>query len=79
MASLCVTFHRRRPALLATFVLAGTLVSASLTEAQPLDGASRAAAITLGGSGLDAYDAGRYQEASEMLGKAYVVARVPTL
>jgi hypothetical protein len=79
MASLDLTFHRRQPTLLAAFALSGALASASVVGAQPLDDASRAAAITLGGSGLDAYDAGRYQEASDMLEKAYVVARVPTL
>lgn len=70
---------RRRPPLLAVLALAGSLTTSSLVSAQPLDDASRAAALTLGGSGLDAYDAGHYQEASEMLEKAYVVARVPTL
>lgn len=47
--------------------------------AQELDDASRTAARALGTSGLEAFEGGRYQEASDKLEKAYAIARVPTL
>jgi hypothetical protein len=47
--------------------------------AQELDDASRTAARALGTSGLEAYEGGRFQEASDKLEKAYAIARVPTL
>jgi hypothetical protein len=47
--------------------------------AQELDDASRTAARALGTSGLEAFEGGRFQEASDKLEKAYAIARVPTL
>jgi hypothetical protein len=79
MTTRVVTFHRQGQSLLTALVLASSIASASRVHAQPLDASSRKAAVELGGSGLDAYDAGRYQEAREMLDKAFVVARIPTL
>jgi hypothetical protein len=69
----------RSRALLAALALASSLASPTLVRAEPLDDASRAAALTLAESGFDAYDAGRYDEASEALDKAYVVARIPPI
>jgi hypothetical protein len=48
-------------------------------HALEIDDASRTAALALGTSGLEAYEGGRFQEASDKLEKAYAIARVPTL
>lgn len=60
-------------ALCATALAWGTPANAQI------DDASRTAARALGTSGLEAYEAGRFQEASDKLEKAYAIARVPTL
>lgn len=65
----------------------GVLVVASLLAltlappayAQPIDDASRTAARALGNSGVEAYQAGNYKDASERLEKSYAIARVPSL
>jgi len=48
-------------------------------RAQAIDDASRTAARAMGNSGVEAYQAGNYKEASERLEKAYAIARVPSL
>jgi hypothetical protein len=48
-------------------------------RAQEIDEASRTAARAMGNSGVEAYQAGNYQEASDRLEKAYAIARVPSL
>lgn len=62
----------------------GAVVALSLSisyraVAQPLDDVSREAATALAVAGLEAYEAGSYEEARNKLDKAYAVARVPTL
>jgi hypothetical protein len=46
---------------------------------QPVDDATRGAARAMGQEGLDAFDAGKYEEAAEKLGAAFDVIQVPTL
>jgi len=65
---------------------AGVLVVATLlalgarpAHAQDIDDASRTAARALGNSGVEAYQAGNYKDASERLEKSYAIARVPSL
>ena len=48
-------------------------------HAQQLDSVSREAATSLAVAGLEAYEAGSYDEALDKLEKSYTVARVPTL
>jgi hypothetical protein len=48
-------------------------------RAQEIDEASRTAARAMGNSGVEAYQAGNYREASDRLEKAYAIARVPSL
>jgi len=67
----------RRGNLAAVFVL--SLALAGTAQAQPLDSVSREAASSLAVAGLEAYEAGSYEEALDKLEKAYAVARVPTL
>lgn len=47
--------------------------------AQPVDDVSRNAAVALGVSGLQAYEAGDYEQAHDKLEKAYAIVRAPTL
>ena len=61
-----------------TGLLAVLLATAPLA-AQEVDDATRAAARTMGNEGLDAYEAGRYEEAYEKLDRAYQVVHAPTL
>jgi hypothetical protein len=51
----------------------------SVASGQAIDDASRTAARAMGTSGVEAYQAGNYQEASDRLEKAYAIARVPSL
>jgi hypothetical protein len=51
----------------------------SVASAQEIDDASRTAARAMGNSGVEAYQAGNYQEAVDRLEKAYGIARVPSL
>jgi hypothetical protein len=60
------------------FVLGG-LCLATPAHAEPIDEASRTAARALGNSGVEAYQAGNYKEASEKLEQSYAIARVPSL
>jgi hypothetical protein len=61
-------------------VVAGFCVSlSSVASAQEIDDASRTAARAMGNSGVEAYQAGNYQEAVDRLEKAYGIARVPSL
>jgi hypothetical protein len=68
-------------AVLALSLLAGaaSLLASSPALAQPLDTVSREAATALAIAGLEAYEAGHYEEAFDKLEKSYTVARVPTL
>jgi tetratricopeptide (TPR) repeat protein len=65
----------------AVFVLSLALspVLAGTAQAQQLDSVSREAASALAVAGLEAYEAGSYEEALDKLEKSYAVARVPTL
>jgi hypothetical protein len=65
--------------LLAGSLLALSLATAAPAHAQPLDSVSREAATALAVAGLEAYEAGHYEEAFDKLEKSYTVARVPTL
>lgn len=47
--------------------------------AQPADSSTRTEARTLGLSGVEAYQAGRYDAASEKLEKAYAIMNVPSI
>lgn len=60
-------------------LLAAFLFMSSSASAQEIDDASRTAARAMGTSGVEAYQAGNYQEASDRLEKAYAIARVPSL
>jgi hypothetical protein len=51
----------------------------ALAVGQGVDDASRRAARNLGGTGVEAYNAGDYAKASEKLDKAYQVLKVPSL
>lgn len=59
--------------------LASCLLSPAARAAEALDSDTRAAARQLGYSGIEAFQAGNYREASEKLDKAYRVASVPSL
>jgi hypothetical protein len=62
------------------FVAAAFCLSISgAAGAQEIDDASRTAARAMGNSGVEAYQAGNYQDASDRLEKAYAIARVPSL
>jgi hypothetical protein len=65
--------------LLALSLAALSLTTAVTAQAQPLDSVSREAATNLAVAGLEAYEAGHYEEAFDKLEKSYTVARVPTL
>lgn len=56
-----------------------SLALGGTAQAQPLDSVSREAASSLAVAGLEAYEAGAYEEALDKLEKSYAVARVPTL
>lgn len=60
-------------------IVALSLSIAYRAAAQPLDDVSREAATALAVAGLEAYEAGSYEEARDKLDKSYAVARVPTL
>lgn len=60
-------------------VCSGLLSVPSLARAEQPDDASRSAARAIGTAGVDAYQHGDYQAASEKLEKAYRVLRVPSL
>src|SRR5690606_14260666 len=65
-------------------VVAATMCMAALGWSAPAYGAeadstTRAAARKLGTSGVEAYQAGDYQGASEKLERAYATLKVPTL
>jgi hypothetical protein len=60
-------------------ILALSLSIAYRVAAQPLDAVSREAATALAVAGLEAYEAGSYEDARDKLDKSYAVARVPTL
>lgn len=66
-------------ALLPCGVFALSLLASAPAPAQPLDTVSREAATALAIAGLEAYEAGHYEEAFDKLEKSYTVARVPTL
>jgi hypothetical protein len=66
-------------AALALSLLAQALLVTAPASAQPLDNVSREAATALAIAGLEAYEAGHYEEALDKLEKSYTVARVPTL
>lgn len=72
------TSKRRSIRVLAALSVA-TLSLAAPAQAQPLDSVSREAATALAVAGLEAYEAGSYEEALDKLEKSYAVARVPTL
>ncbi len=64
--------------------LGAALVLASLTlsgavAAQERESATRSAARSLGTSGVEAYEDGRYEQASDELEKAYTILRAPSL
>jgi hypothetical protein len=54
-------------------------VTGTASAQEAIDDASRTAARAMGNSGVEAYQAGNYQEASDRLEKAYAIARVPSL
>ena len=68
-----------RRALIPGGLLALSLLAGAPAQAQPLDSVSREAATALAIAGLEAYEAGHYEEALDKLEKSYTVARVPTL
>jgi len=55
------------------------LLGCPIARAQQVDEASKSAARDLGREGLEAYKAGRYDEAVEKLSRAYAVVKVPGL
>lgn len=67
----------RRSASAALFAFGLSLTPAALAE--EADSATRNAARELGSSGVEAYQAGRYEQASDELEKAYLILRVPSL
>jgi hypothetical protein len=67
----------RRSASAALFVFGMSLTPAALAD--ETDSATRNAARELGSSGVEAYQAGRYEQASDELEKAYSILRVPSL
>jgi tetratricopeptide (TPR) repeat protein len=68
-----------RATLAAVFALSLAMMPGGAAQAQQLDSVSREAASALAVAGLEAYEAGSYEEAFDKLEKAYTVARVPTL
>jgi hypothetical protein len=60
-------------------VTAFCLSVSGAASAQEIDDASRTAARAMGNSGVEAYQAGNYQDATDRLEKAYAIARVPSL
>jgi hypothetical protein len=66
---------RARAGLLAVLCL----LASGTASAQAIDDASRTAARALGTSGVEEYQAGHHQAASDRLEKAYAIARVPSL
>lgn len=64
---------------LRALLLAASLGLSGTAAAQEIDEASRTAARAMGTSGVEAYQAGNYEEASDKLEKAYAIARVPSL
>ncbi|MEO8183581.1 MAG: hypothetical protein ABI895_32515 [Deltaproteobacteria bacterium] len=66
-------------AVLSLALAALSLPLGGIAQAQPLDIVSREAASALAVAGLEAYEAGSYEEAFNKLEKSYTVARVPTL
>jgi hypothetical protein len=54
-------------------------ISSTAAAQETIDDASRTAARAMGNSGVEAYQAGNYREASDRLEKAYAIARVPSL
>ncbi|MBN2195416.1 MAG: hypothetical protein JW751_21535 [Polyangiaceae bacterium] len=68
-----------RACLALATVLFATVLRPSRLAAEPVDDATRAAARAIGEEGLDAYDAGRFEEAVEKLESAHAAVPVPTL
>jgi hypothetical protein len=60
-------------------VLVGVGLGLSLPAFGQVDDGTRAAARAMGQEGLDAFDAGRYEEAADKLGRAFDAMQVPTL
>ncbi len=67
----------RRTAFL--MAMAAALLSGSIAQAQQVDEASKSAARDIGKDGLEAFKAGRYDEAVDKLTRAYAVVKVPGL
>ena len=59
--------------------MAAALLSSPIARAQQVDEASKSAARDIGKQGLEAFKAGRYDEAVDKLGRAYAVVKVPGL
>lgn len=68
-----------RRLICATAICVSTFSLYGSAQAQEQDTATRAAARGLGVSGVENYQAGRYEEASDELEKAYGILRVPSL
>lgn len=68
-----------RTLLCMTLLCASIFVPCGNAHAQEQDTATRAAARGLGVSGVENYQAGRYEQASDELEKAYGILRVPSL
>lgn len=64
---------------LATALLLASLAFSNSVTAQEGESATRSAARALGTSGVEAYEAGRYEQASDELEKAYSILRAPSL
>jgi hypothetical protein len=64
---------------LSALILGLGLTLAPAAQAQETESATRSAARSLGMSGVEAYQAGRYDQASDELEKAYGILRAPTL
>jgi len=80
MRSLCSFGGRAGRVLASAAVLVTVLGSSSLARAdEAADTATRNAARELGSSGVEAYQAGRYEQASDELEKAYSILHVPSL
>jgi len=61
------------------FVAATALSAAPPVQAQAVDSSTRSAARQLGTEGVQAYEAGRYDEASDKLERAYQLLKAPSL
>jgi hypothetical protein len=70
---------RRTALAMAVLLASASLSTTRLASAQTDEDATRVAARQLGTSGVDAYEAGRFDQASEELNKAYSILRVPSL